>query len=108
VLVDLGLDLLVPPFAYLAAAAAGGTVLSLGASWLSGRVLWPVWPWAASLASVVLYVARGWWLSGTGIRGLLGLAAAPAYLVWKIGLILRSGRGARQGWVRTPRDGGKA
>jgi len=105
VLVDLGLDLLVPPFAYLGAAAAAGTAASLLASWLAGHLLWPVWPWVASLAALILYVVRGWWLSGTGIRGLMGLAAAPAYLMWKLGLMLRSRKGASQAWVRTPRDG---
>jgi len=105
VLVDLGLDLLVPPLAYLAAAAVAGTTASVGASWLAGRTLWPVWPWAASLASLVLYVARGWWLSGTGIRGLLGLVGAPVYLVWKLGLMMRSRGESGKAWVRTPRDG---
>jgi cellulose synthase/poly-beta-1,6-N-acetylglucosamine synthase-like glycosyltransferase len=106
VLVDLGLDLLVPPFAYLAAAAAAGTSAALGASWFAGRILWPVWPWAASLLALFLYVVRGWWLSGTGLGGLMGLAGAPVYLVWKLGLMLRSRKAGRQGWVRTPRDGG--
>ena len=41
-----------------------------------GMDVQPVWPWAASLASLLLYVVRGWWLSGTGVRGLLGLAGA--------------------------------
>jgi 1,2-diacylglycerol 3-beta-glucosyltransferase len=107
ILVDLGLDLLVPPFAYLAAAAVAGTAASVGASWVAGRTLWPVWPWAASLLALFLYVARGWWLSGTGVRGLLGLAGGPFYLVWKLGLLLRSRKGGKTGWVRTPRDGSK-
>lgn len=106
VLVDLGLDLLVPPFAYLAAAAVAGTAASLGASLLAGRLLWPVWPWAASLASLVLYLIRGWWLSGTGIRGLLGLAGAPVYLAWKVVLLMSSRKKEPHAWVRTPRDGG--
>jgi cellulose synthase/poly-beta-1,6-N-acetylglucosamine synthase-like glycosyltransferase len=106
VLVDLGLDLLVPPLAYLAAAAAVGTAVALAGSWLAGRLLWPVWPWGGSLAALLVYVARGWWLSGTGWRGLLGLLGAPFYLVWKIGLLARRRPRSRQEWVRTPRERG--
>jgi 1,2-diacylglycerol 3-beta-glucosyltransferase len=106
VLVDLGLDLLVPPLAYLAAAAVVGTGAAFGVSWMAGRLLWPVWPWGASLAALVAYVARGWWLSGTGLLGLLGLLGAPVYLVWKIGLMVSPRDRSKKEWVRTPRERG--
>jgi cellulose synthase/poly-beta-1,6-N-acetylglucosamine synthase-like glycosyltransferase len=106
VLVDLGLDLLVPPLAYLAAAAVVGTGAAMAASWLAGRLLWPAWPWGVSLAALVVYVARGWWLSGTGLLGLLGLLGAPVYLVWKIGLMVSPRGRSNKEWVRTPRERG--
>lgn len=98
VLLDLAADLLVPPLARIAAACA----LGLGAAFLFHA------PLAGGLfgyASLCLgaYVARGWMLSGTGARGLLDLALAPAYIAWKAALALRpSSRGE---WVRTAREG---
>jgi cellulose synthase/poly-beta-1,6-N-acetylglucosamine synthase-like glycosyltransferase len=104
VLLDLGLDLLVPPLAGLGAAAALGLVASSVASRLAGHVLTSTWVWAAGVAALATYVARGWWLSGTGFQGLQGLLFSPVYLVWKVGL--RAFGAARPGdaWVRTARD----
>jgi cellulose synthase/poly-beta-1,6-N-acetylglucosamine synthase-like glycosyltransferase len=103
VLLDLGMDLATPPLATLAALSVGGTAISvLARAWL-GHFLVAPWVWGASLAALVLYVARGWWLSGTGWRGLADLAYAPVYLVWKLGLALR--RDGNDGaWTRTPRE----
>jgi cellulose synthase/poly-beta-1,6-N-acetylglucosamine synthase-like glycosyltransferase len=103
VLLDLGLDLATPPLAYLAAAAVFGTAVSLLTAAALGRSLWAPWAWSAALAALVIYVGRGWQLSGTGWRGLADLAYAPVYLTWKIGLALgrEKGDGA---WTRTPRE----
>jgi cellulose synthase/poly-beta-1,6-N-acetylglucosamine synthase-like glycosyltransferase len=106
VLVDLALDLLVPPLASVAVAALAGAALSLALSWMAGRVVAPAWAFLGGLAAIVAYVARGWWISGTGLRGLAGLLAAPAYVAWKLVLAFRSRGAGRQAWVRTPRDGG--
>jgi 1,2-diacylglycerol 3-beta-glucosyltransferase len=104
ILFDLGLDLLVPPLAYLGAAAAAGTIACCAVSWLAGRAIWPLWAWAGSLAGLAVYVGRGWWLSGTGLQGLGALLYAPVYLAWKAQLALRH-RGRPQGeWVRTTRE----
>ena len=104
VLLDLLLDLLVPPLATLAALVAVG----LGcAVLLSVRLHAPsvaLFGFAASAACLALYVARGWQLSGTGARGLLDLAFAGAYLPWKLSLLLRRGR--KGAWVRTEREDG--
>ena len=35
------------------------------------------WLWWLTLPALFLYVARGWWLSGTGLAGLAALARAP-------------------------------
>jgi len=49
----------------------------------------------------VAYILRGWQPSGTGARGLLDLLGAPAFVVWKIALML--GRHRSGEWVRTER-----
>ncbi len=104
VLLDLGMDLLVPPLATLALAALLGLVAALAASSASGRILGATWAGGASVAAIVLYVVRGWWLSGTGLAGIAALARAPAYVAWKIGLGVGR-RAAPRDWVRTRREG---
>ena len=59
---------------------------------------------AAFLVALLLHVARGWQISGTGARGLGALAHVPAYLAWKLTLPLRRATHARGEWVRTARD----
>jgi 1,2-diacylglycerol 3-beta-glucosyltransferase len=103
VLLDLGLDLATPPLAFLAALALAGTALSVVAAALVTPPLVAPWVWGASLAALLAYVARGWWLSGTGWRGLGDLAYAPLYLVWKVGLAFRRD-GSDGAWTRTPRE----
>ena len=66
VLLDLGLDLLVPPLSTLGAAAAAGAAASLGASLATGTPFFAALTWSASVAAIGAYVARGWQLSGTG------------------------------------------
>ncbi len=101
VCLDLAVDLLVPPLTHVAA----NVVLLLAvaaalAPWQAAAWPW-VWVGSACVASLVLYVLRGWQLSGMGVRGLIDLAQAPLFLVWKALLLLRS-RGSLV-WVRTPR-----
>jgi hypothetical protein len=50
------------------------------------------------------YVARGWWLSGAGARGLVDLLFAPAYVAWKVALKLRRPANRPGEWVRTTRE----
>jgi len=102
VLLDLAADVLVPPLGTLAALV----VVGLAAAWGSGRLLGqhvPLQIWIANLIALVLYVLRGWSLSGTGARGLLDLGCAPVYVVWKVWLRLtQPSRPAS--WVRTARE----
>ncbi len=107
VLLEMGIDLLVPPLAQLAAAAALGTAAAAGAAAILGGPAVATWIWAAALAAVVVHVARGWVLSGTGLRGLSALLHAPVYLVWKIGLKLGGRRPASEEWIRTQREAGE-
>ena len=101
---DLGLDLLVPPLATIGLAVAllfsvsYAGLLALPASSVPVAFLL-----AAVLASAALglHVARGWQLSGTGSRGLLDLASAPRFALWKLMLRCRPGQNAA--WIRTRR-----
>ena len=102
VLLDLAADVLVPPLGTLTALV----VVGFTAAWGSGRLLGqevPLQIWLANLIALVLYVLRGWSLSGTGVRGLVDLGCAPIYVVWKVWLRLtRPSRPAT--WVRTARE----
>jgi hypothetical protein len=104
VLLDLAMDLLVPPLSYVGlsvvAVAAGGVGLSL---W-QGRVALSVYPAAFCVLGLAAYVLRGWWLSGMGARGLVDLMRAPFYVVWKVWLMVAGPRDKKGEWVRTTRE----
>jgi cellulose synthase/poly-beta-1,6-N-acetylglucosamine synthase-like glycosyltransferase len=105
-LLDLSMDVLVPPLSQLVLAAVGGSVAAAVVTWLSGGTAVLASSVAGfGLASLGAYVLRGWWVSGVGPRGLLDLAWAPVYVVWKVGLMLRGGGAEKRGeWVRTTRE----
>jgi len=96
---DLALDLLVLPLSYVAL----NILALLAIAWLLTPAT--AWPWTGLLCllALVLYVLRGWQLSGTGIRGLIDLMRAPFFLVWKLAVMLRGRRTTE--WVRTNREG---
>ena len=98
---DLDIDLLVLPLSYVALNVVALLAIALAMSpWQTAAIPW-LWVGAACAASLVVYVLRGWQLSGMGALGLADLARAPFFLIWKVCLLLRS-RGSRA-WVRTPR-----
>ncbi|MGB8931503.1 MAG: glycosyltransferase family 2 protein [Anaeromyxobacteraceae bacterium] len=103
VLFDLGLDLLVPPLAKLGQVAVAGAAATAIGSVLAEHSLWATWPWGFSLAALCLHVAAGWWLSGTGVRGLASLLHAPAYLAWKAVISSAPREHPSGSWVRTRR-----
>jgi len=74
---------------------------ALAAHWNHSLQYW-LWIALACTASLVLYVMRGWQLSGVGAQGLLDLGRAPGFLIWKIMLMLRRGKAGE--WVRTDRE----
>jgi cellulose synthase/poly-beta-1,6-N-acetylglucosamine synthase-like glycosyltransferase len=86
---DLAVDLIVPPLSLLAIAVVAGLALGTPPIWL------------VCLLFLLVYVARGWMLSGTGVAGLAALARAPFYVVWKLAALARR---ADEGWTRTPRE----
>lgn len=93
VLLDLAMDVLVPPLSTLVLLIAAGVLASLAAGFWIGRPLAVAAPWLLSAAFVSFYVARGIQLWGTGLRGVIDLLWVPVYVVWKIGL-----------WLRRPRE----
>lgn len=103
VLLDLAIDLLVPPLgrvvAFMVASVAG----------IAGAVLWgaagamALVPWLLAAAFVAAHVLRGVQLSGLGVRGLAALAWVPVYLLWKGYLSATGAAGPPREWVRTTR-----
>ncbi len=107
-LADLAMDLFVPPLSVLAIATVAGGAASLTLSVLSGRPNVATILFAASGACLLVYAARGWHVSRTGLWGLATLAYAPAYVAWKATLPLRRRRESSRSkdeWVRTARQG---
>jgi 1,2-diacylglycerol 3-beta-glucosyltransferase len=104
---DLALDLLVPPLGQLVTMLVAGLGGSVGLALVVGRGSDAVapWVWGVGLGGVIVHVARGWQLSGTGAQGLRDLAAAPFYVGWKLTSGAVGARRAPTEWVRTPRPG---
>lgn len=103
-LLDLAMDVLVPPLSTVAGLASLALAVSapMAVALRGGSVAAGV-AWVCAL-SLLLYVARGWWLSGSGARGLFDLTFAPAYVAWKVALKLRRPAHRPGEWVRTTRE----
>ncbi len=102
VLLDLAIDLVVPPLGQLLLVTLGG----LGVSLVLAREGVAPWLWSASLLGIVVHVLRGWSFSGVGAKGLRDLLWAPVYVIWKLTLRF-SDRGKKpEEWVRTTREAG--
>jgi 1,2-diacylglycerol 3-beta-glucosyltransferase len=106
VLFDLGFDLLVPPLSQVAVLSCAGFGVALAAALIlgGGALSLALWPWGFAVTSVVLYVLRGWSVSGTGLRGLRDLALAPIYVVWKATLGGKQSARPDAPWIRTTRE----
>jgi 1,2-diacylglycerol 3-beta-glucosyltransferase len=108
-LLDIAMDLLVPPLTSVFGATCIGLVSSviLVVAWGPGYEF-AVAPWTIAAGMLVVYVLRGVALSHTGARGLLALAWAPAYMGWKLALSLSKRANPRtEEWVRTSRENEK-
>ena len=103
-MLDLALDVLVPPLSWLVAPAFVGTLACAALSWVAGFAFWSAWVFAACGAALGLYVLRGWMLSGVGPRGLLDLLYAPVYVFWKVKLMVSRPEEKKGEWVRTTRE----
>mgnify|MGYP000860136652 CR=1 FL=1 len=106
VLFDLGLDVLVPPLSRVAALCLAGLAAAGLGTLAAGRALFALWPWSLATLLLVAYVVRGWQVSGSGARGLLDLACAPLYALWKLTLLRRRPGESGTRWIRTTREGG--
>jgi cellulose synthase/poly-beta-1,6-N-acetylglucosamine synthase-like glycosyltransferase len=102
VLLDLAIDLVVPPLSLLAGTCALGALVALvaHAHGLTGPL--PVVLWSLSVGGVAVYVTRGIMLAGGGWRVAAALLWAPVYALWKFTLFRRSGS-RRDAWIRTRR-----
>jgi cellulose synthase/poly-beta-1,6-N-acetylglucosamine synthase-like glycosyltransferase len=101
VCLDLALDLIVLPLSYVALNVLALLLLSVLAAWWNSAFEAWVWLSLGFTAILFLYVLRGWQLSNTGLRGLLDLLGAPAFIFWKVILMLRRKRTTE--WIRTDR-----
>jgi len=101
VCLDLAFDLLLLPLSYVALGVGALLVVALLAAWWHPGFMPWVWFSVACVLILVAYVMRGWRLSGIGARGLLDLLGAPAFVAWK--LLLMLSRNQPEGWVRTER-----
>lgn len=102
VCLDLAFDLLVLPLSYVSMNVAALIVCSgIAMWWQPGASIW-LWTGMICAASLLLYVLRGWRLSGLGRQGLFDLMYAPFFVLWKIPVML--GRRESAGWVSTERE----
>ncbi len=99
---DLALDLLVLPLSYVALNVIALAAVAGAGYWLHLSSIDYLWVAAGCGAFIVLYVSRGWQLSGIGTQGVWDLARVPWFLVWKLLLNLR--RRDQKEWVRTKRE----
>ena len=103
VLLDLALDLAVPPLSTVGALLTVGSAIELGRLALGGSIGASSWAWVAAWAGLSSYVVRGMMLSGQGLGSVVTLLGAPFYVLWKLRLKL-GGKDRATGWVRTQRE----
>ncbi len=102
VCLDLALDLLVLPLSYVAVNIAVLIVLaSVALLWEPSMDVWLTLGFACGTI-LLMYVLRGWQLSGVGMRGLVDLVRAPFFVAWKLLVMLRAH--ASTEWIRTKRE----
>ncbi|MFT3710218.1 MAG: glycosyltransferase family 2 protein [Archangium sp.] len=105
-LADLAMDVLVPPLSRVVAFAVLGAIASSVLIGFTGHGVLASAAFGLSLWGVSLYVFAGWLHSKTGVRGLIDLALAPAYMAWKVVLAFQRPKGQKKDeWVRTTREG---
>lgn len=101
-LLDLALDLLVPPLSYVGLLVLAGVSVEGALFVVRDGAAASTWVWLLNGVGLSLYVVRGLLLARLGLRGVLALLWAPAYVFWKIARV-RPWR-ADDSWVRTRRE----
>ena len=104
-LTDMAADVLVPPLTWIAFPAFAGFGAAVVGAAITGVAWVAVYPFGLACFILCLYVLRGWALSEVGLRGLLDLAYAPIYVVWKVRLMFSRPEAKKGEWVRTTREG---
>ena len=104
---DLALDLAVPPLAKIGALLAVGGFVEMLRLALGGGIGVSSYALLISTLGLVAYVGRGTVLSGLGFSAVTALLWAPVYVAWKILLKVMPGKKGADGWVRTQREGAK-
>ena len=104
-LFDLAMDVLVPPLSRIALGTVGLAAASVGLAVFTDAGRWALAVSCFAVVGLLAYVTAGWLHSRTGVKGLLDLALAPAYVAWKLTLRVRQ-RGDKKPdeWVRTRRE----
>ncbi|HUS24863.1 MAG TPA: glycosyltransferase family 2 protein, partial [Candidatus Binatia bacterium] len=98
VALDLALDLLLMPLAWVALSIV---VTGAAAWWLHAEAA--LWAAAACGATLALHVARGAQLTGLGWDAATALLHVPGFVLWKLWVMV-PGRAASAPWLRTERE----
>ncbi len=106
VMLDLAVDLLMPPLSTLGGLASAGLVVGILVSLLNGSIGLHLPLFILAVFSLSVYLWRGIVVSRLGWRGAQILFWAPVYLVWRIVKVSSQRRGATRQWSRTPRQRG--
>ncbi len=101
-LLDLAMDIIVPPLATLGIVLFVFTLLEAALWALSGYPAPGMYLWLAGWAALSIYIARGMQHSGLGFGAVTALAYAPVYVLWKL-TFARVGK-SEKSWVRTARE----
>jgi 1,2-diacylglycerol 3-beta-glucosyltransferase len=97
---DLALDLLVLPLSYIVLNVAA--IIVIGAFNPGGFRIVILAIGLFDLAALVVYVGRGWMVSGIGVIGLWDLMRVPGFLFWKLVVVRLQPK--PNTWVRTKRE----
>jgi hypothetical protein len=100
VCLDLALDLLVLPLAYVFVNVVG--IVAIGALNPDGFRSALLTVGLIDLLALAVYVCRGWMLSGIGIVGFSDLLRVPVFLFWK--LLIIPFHAKPNTWIRTKRE----
>jgi cellulose synthase/poly-beta-1,6-N-acetylglucosamine synthase-like glycosyltransferase len=102
-LLDLAIDLLVPPLTTVFVFLAAGTAVAVAACILSPAA-WSLslLAWGVADAGFLLYIARGCVMTGHFWRAVRDLAWAPVFMLWKLSVRAAAGVAGEE-WVRTGR-----
>jgi len=103
VMLDLALDLLVPPLSRVVAWIIVGWTLSAVALIWTGSARLALALWTAAALSILAYIVRGCTMSQLGVRSAGDLVWGPAYMLWKLS-VSRRPASAGDEWVRTIRE----